>query len=319
MGLFNRDNFLNAGGSGEGFKEIPSGVYTLEIEQVDIKRTANGAVQLAIGWSIDPDENDEYVGQWLFENQTLLNKDGSQNDIGVNWLGRMFMALSEGTWEPTDFLENEEANANKFVGTRIIGKVKNKPSKNPEFPQPSYNVKVNRVLTNAYNRGEKVSRVVDTPKEEPAPPKESVKLKAGMEIQFKYDGVSQVGIIEHLIEENNLLQVIRKDGSSVGVHLADCEAVVRESVPDGEYIKKIQEEVKEEADIDLEMDDELDETEEPPLQAGCRVSFKLKGEDKLGEVLTVDEDEGKVRIKFMMDGKEKTGAIGIDKVTVVAS
>jgi len=320
MSLFNKDKFNDASNA-SGFKEVPSGMYVLELEKLDLKGTKNGATQISAGWSLPPDDNVDCGGQWLFENQTMINTDGEQNDIGVSWLNRFLTRLSEGDWEPSQFHDNEEENLARFVGSKIKAKVRCKPSANPQYG-PNYTVAITTVIHNEYNNGQKVQKkVINTPKEETTKPEvEEVGVQIGYEILFTHDGQEKTGLIHKINDDLAMCTVITKEGKEIAVHYADCINVIAESVPAGKYKTVVDEKEpvsnSEDIDLEMDMDEELDEPVELPLQKGANVEFDYKGK-RIGKVDSVDEEEGKVRVIFEFNGKQTAGKVAIDKVTVV--
>lgn len=324
MSLFSMDDFNEANKAGGGaFADIESGTYTLELEQVNLKDTKNGAIQVSFGWSIVPGENANNEGQWIWENQTLKNTDGGVNHIGINWLHKRCMYLSEGTWEPEEFLKDEEANLQRFVDTKAICAVKRIKSRDPQYDD-SYQVKPRTIKENAYNNGQRPApdikgqqQRVEKEKQLQKAEEETVELRIGYTVVFVKDGVKAQGVIESVFEEGNvqMLKIKMPDGKSTAIHLADVKGVVKELLP-----QEVQEEIEtppsgETDDLDLDMDD-LDEDELPQLQIGATVEFQFKGEKYTGKVLEIDEDSGKARVKFMYKGKQATGSIPIDKLTV---
>jgi len=153
---FNREAFQQANQAAQQqgeFAQIEKGIYIASIERAEMKETTNGAYQAVFGWQIS-EEDENYANQYVWWNQTLVNTDGTMNNIGLQVLNQVYYSLSEGQFDPDHFQYDEagEVTNDDEIHERFFGSVaKIQVIPNGEYNgNPQYKVKVKGVITNKY-------------------------------------------------------------------------------------------------------------------------------------------------------------------------
>ena len=139
---------------GQGdFKQVPNGAYNLTLEKFETKPNDTGSVSINEGWSI---VDGDFAGQWVFQRMnTLVNRDGALNEIGIRNLNKRLTDLSSGSFSVESFASDEDEYGlpnniddvlAKFLDTVITAQLIVKQ----DGEYVNNNIKVRRVTTNAY-------------------------------------------------------------------------------------------------------------------------------------------------------------------------
>jgi hypothetical protein len=210
-GLFDEAEFMKAAEEAKQSKYsvVPNDTYVLEVAKAEIKPSEkSNAVQISLGFKITPD-NEKFVGQYIFVNQNVRNKEGKMNHTGVTILNKILAQLSAGEFEPLIFARKPEEELKRFIGT--IVRAETTHSRNDEG-YDSYRVNIKQLVKNVYvENGVVSSSNTSVPQLSPnsAEVKE-IALKIGMPISYK----GAHGIISNFVGNTHILGEFTKDGKT---------------------------------------------------------------------------------------------------------
>lgn len=106
------------------YAELPNGIYVLEIEASEVKKTSNGrGTILKVTNSVV--EPDEYKGRKLFNNYNLENESSQAQEIGQKQFAALCRAIGVDAVE-----DSEELHFHPYTAKVGLGK----PSKDGQYP-----------------------------------------------------------------------------------------------------------------------------------------------------------------------------------------
>lgn len=314
MPKFDRNAFLSAANEGEDkeFIDVPSGTYELELTHTGFKEFESNAENVSLGFQLT-DANEQYVGQMVWWNQNITKKDGTQNDIGVQQLCSWCMKMSGGRFNVDAFLDDPEAELERFQGTVVLAKV----TKKEKDGYINYDVIHRRTRTVVY----------DNPKEENSSDvnmteqiAEERELQIGDNVSFKKAGGLAVGKVVSFAGNNleGYVEVAIEGHENFNVDVKDIVAIAGNIEDYKERLFQKDEESLENEDDDDILDEEP-VVEIPKLEKGQKVSYIFNGEKFISPIHDINEDEGTLRVVIVRDdGKKAARKLNISDVTVIS-
>lgn len=288
-------------GSGD-FPTVPSGVYIATVEKCYFKEHDSGAQSISFGFQIDPEE-EEFANQYFWWNPNIIDKKGNDNEIGLQQVNFLLMALAEGNFNAEDFADNPDEELERFLFTKARFKVKYK--KVGEYD--NYTVEVLTVLENKYagpNAKPASTQTESFDSEEldqDNDDDDSEDVEIGDKVMYHHKKGDFEGVILGFVEADGvnvkedklLIEITHANGKTqkLNVDPTVCDML--------EKVKKKNEHEKAEEES-LEIEDEIEEEEEEELEItiGSDVQSTFKGENFQGIVKAIDEDEGIVKISY---------------------
>lgn len=282
------------GNSGD-FPTIPSGVYIGTVEKCYFKDHESGAQSISFGFQIDSEE-EEFANQYFWWNPNIVNKSGKDNEIGLQQVNFLLMALAEGNFNAEDFVDNPDEELERFLFTKARFKVTY--TKQGEYD--NYKVEVLNVLENKYAGPKSKKEDPATsfnPEELDLDEDEGEDVKVGDKIMYHhkkgdFEGVV-LGFVEadgvNVLEDKLLIEVTHANGKkqSLNVDPASCD-----------MLEKVKDEHKEAEAETLEIEEEEEEKGEKEMIVGSIVQSTFNGKEFEGVVHEIDEDLGIVKITF---------------------
>lgn len=293
----------------------PRGHYIAEVMQIGFKKS-NGELEdgtpkkgerFGIGFQIDPDDATA-PSQYVWYNQTIVNNDGEDNEIGQISMAKMLETLAEGQFDAAAFCNDSETEVQKFVGTKCKIFINPKKGKNDFWDMK---LKVESVLENKYAsvKPETEKEDVSSPVEDNA---EEVDVQVGMRVAFDWkDGNQYAAKISSFAEMGDKQFIMlepeqpkQKDGkmfpTPLGVEAHQVSAILPDSSP--------------EIVDDEELIEDEEEQKVSPIVKGSKVSYPWQGKTLNGEVYSIDEDEGTLKVIAVIDGTKKARKVKIEEV-----
>lgn len=307
---FNKANSNVESGQRSDFPTIQKGTYIAYVAKASFKFTKNGAEQVSLGFQIDS-EDETYPGQYIWWNQTLVNINGEDNDIGLRSFVTMLNQLTDGHCDKPMFADPEtrDNELEKLLDTHI--KIHVTPKQTGEYI--NYDIKIRALLENIYAKNGQNKNELDEddvpfetqqdtdgslPTEEK---KEKGKLEVGMKIAVTIikNGVSAIeqGTCIQFIDTGDMstsmivMQPNSKSKPAKAFKPAEIEKVIIEKGEDGKIVWD-QEFLKRQEEIE----DIEEETEWEPLVNGNAAFNHPKLGKISGLIKEILEDEGKAKI-----------------------
>lgn len=316
---FNKEQFEGAKGGG-GFEKIEDGDYDASITKIELRKKSDTLTeQVSVTWKISPN-SDDFPNRTIFWTQTVVNKNGEDNDIGLDAISTFIKRVSEDSFDFEEFRFDDEGKVTnfeevmkQFVGTEARIKVIGKES----GQYINYQVYVNEIYQMTYKPDERnktiaeeyVEDIMDTQGNTSVT---EVEVEIGMRILFqdaKLGAEQQYGEIILFEETTNQIMVKHyKSGKTFMVSPDDliCPTDEQKTRLDNQHSEFINP-VVEEAEEELE--------EETTLERGMQVNASVNGSNYSGTVNKINEDEGTVQIAFTnKDGKRVGKTVPISAV-----
>lgn len=332
---FSINSFLQAnkesteGTGGEGFPDIENGLYIGEIVKSYIQNTKAGAQMAHIVFRLT-EENDSNVGQWVWWSQNLVTRDGRENMLGLKGLNSMLTRLHEGDFDPHEFVKDFTIGMEKVIGIECRIKIK---QDGKWEGKTQYDVKLAQVITankttakkETSNTEEKFEMnntaieaepsaapvVVDTSAEDNLDSEEVT-----LDSKIKYEAITDKG--HKTIHYGKVVSYIEGNGEQAGILMVQRYLDTDFDKPSGLPLA-VREDNPELAlchinDVIVSDEAVIDETSNgKAFKVGQVASYVWKGDILSGEIHSIDEDEGIIKMVAENEaGKRVARSIAMD-------
>ena len=320
---------------GVDFDDVERGKYEAFLKRLEFvestKLLENGfpskSVQLKCGWQISKDDP-HFPSQYVWTQQNVKNKEGEDNEVGIQQLCYLLNSASEGMFDEVAFVQDPKMELTKFIDTKAIIDVNYKVEKYEGKDQKRYTVKIDEVLENKYQQLspelEETQQTSSKPTEEVKPEDDydDVEVEIGMRIVFEHtDGHEYFADIDGFTELGDKQVIIL---TPVNEKKKDGKAFPRPLMVEANKCRKVDPNAKplsmQQADAAGEVEDEeiLDEDETPTapkLEKGSDVSYMFEGKEQKTKVHEINEDEGWVKVIAVVDGKKVARKLSLEAVS----
>jgi hypothetical protein len=321
MAKFNRDAFERANEAAKesgSFEDVSPGIYICKLHTCEFKpskKADSKSEQVAFGWQIDKDD-EKFAGQMFWWNQTVKNRDGEENEIGLQQLCRFMHQLSEGTFNDDEFFMDPDSTLEKFKGT--VARLKVDYAKDDD-PNSEYGRKYKFFVQRVKDRTYSPNEVAELEKEGETPETPTVEDDGKSEV---IPGESIVGWNDAKLGKTRYGKVISLMDDPTGGEngfLQVSEIDEQTLQPKGKEILTLlqsQCQMVEVEDGEEEIVEEEETQTEPELKVGATIKYNFNGKDHTDTVKEIQEDTGKVIVHASKNGKKVKRTLDITKVTV---
>lgn len=310
---FNKSTYQEANGFGNQFTKVEDGEYVAKVEKFTLEKADAPSLsqQIVVIWRIDP-TSDDFANCTVRWSQTVQNKNGEENTIGLDMLANLLKTFTEDQFNFEEFHFDDSGHiinfnevAAQFAGTQA--KIKVTGTESGQYT--NYKVFVNDIYHMSYKPDpenttiaqEYVEALVEGNREG------TVEAQIGQLVVFQVapNKPQQVGKIVVFSEETGTLMIEAERDGSMQTVPADLVQIPNEGEVEALRLSQKASSALTGGSPEPVSSGVLEEEplleEEPPkvqLKVGSEVTAPWNGSSFQGKIHKIDEDAGTAQIAY---------------------